>query len=367
MPQDFVASLVDGLRNSKKSPGETRLEKATAAQRLANTVCSPEVLGPLQEPRLLASELLLGSATSRSASLDSELRRLALLPGEGTAHAAQAFVTSSGTRRDGDAQGGTPVTTYNLRSAALADFVAKCQKAVGRRRMTTPVRAKITALCDALLAGNIDLETAVELFGGIAPAANYATAGFEEGNGTWGKMTVKADIKQALLFVFSLVRAVHSPLLGLDATPAMDFGLGALFTEAQYMSVERLVSTLKEAFDTLTYSFEQYRDSLAAPKPCLRGAISTALVTTLEPLAREQQCTRASEAAARRCLEAQKKGNDAEVSALKRSMGEMERKYQALHNLVQNAGAGTPDPSLPYPRLRALDHMTTPHSTHATT
>jgi len=233
--------------------------------------------------------------------------------------------------------------------------------------MTTPVRAKITALCEALLAGNIDLETAVELFGGIAPAANYATAGFEEGNGTWGKMTVKADIKQALLFVFSLVRAVHSPLLGLDATPAMDFGLGALFTEAQYMSVERLVSTLKEAFDTLTYSFEQYRDSLAAPKPCLRGAISTALVTTLEPLAREQQCTRASEAAARRCLEAQKKGNDAEVSALKRSMGEMERKYQALHNLVQNAGAGTPDPSLPYPRLRALDHMTTPHSTHATT
>ena len=34
---------------------QTRLEKASAAQRLANTVCSPEVLGPLQEPRLLAS------------------------------------------------------------------------------------------------------------------------------------------------------------------------------------------------------------------------------------------------------------------------------------------------------------------------
>ena len=77
--------------------------------------------------------------------------------------------------------------------------------------MSAPVRAKVAALCEALLAGNIDLETAVELFGGIAPAANYATAGFEEGNGTWGKMTVKADIKQALLFVFSLVRAVHSP------------------------------------------------------------------------------------------------------------------------------------------------------------
>jgi len=77
--------------------------------------------------------------------------------------------------------------------------------------MSAPVRAKVAALCEALLAGNIDLETAVELFGGIAPTANYATAGFEESKGTWGKMTAKADIKQALLFVFSLVRAVHSP------------------------------------------------------------------------------------------------------------------------------------------------------------
>ena len=52
-------------------------------------------------------------------------------------------------------------------------------------------------LCEALLAGNIDLETAVELFGGIVPAANYATAGFEEVKGTWGKMTVGQGRHQA--------------------------------------------------------------------------------------------------------------------------------------------------------------------------
>ena len=100
-----------------------------------------------------------------------------------------------------------------MRKAALAIMVAKCQEAVGRRRLSTAVRGKITALCEALLAGAVDLEQAVELFGGIAPAANYSTAGFEEGNGTWGKVSVKADIKQALLFIFSLVRTIHTPLL----------------------------------------------------------------------------------------------------------------------------------------------------------
>jgi hypothetical protein len=58
-------------------------------------------------------------------------------------------------------------------------------------------------------------------------------------------MSVKADIKQALLFAFSLVRTVHLPLFGLDPTPVLDFGLAALFTEAQYLSIDRLVATLK--------------------------------------------------------------------------------------------------------------------------
>ena len=50
------------------------------------------------------------------------------LPGAGTPHAARAFVVSSATRLDGDAQGAIPVTIYQLRKAALAIMVAKCQQ-----------------------------------------------------------------------------------------------------------------------------------------------------------------------------------------------------------------------------------------------
>ena len=340
----LFSSLADSLKGMKgRAPGETRLEKATTAQRTAGTVCSSEVLEPLQETPLLASELVLGSATTRAATTDSELRRLATLPGAGTPHAARAFVVSSATRLDGDAQGPIPVTMYQLRKAALAIMVAKCQEAVGRRRLSTAVRGKIAALCEALLAGTIDLEQAVELFGGIAPADNYSTAGFEEGNGTWGKMSVKADIKQALLFVFSLVRTIHAPLLDLDTAPTLDFGLEELFKAAQYMSVDRLVTTLKDAFDTLARDFETYRESLSAPEPCLRGALAKAKTTTLEPLAREQQTKRASTAAAKEYLESQKgaKGGDAELTALKRSLAEMERKIKSLSQLKDLDSAGT--------------------------
>ena len=55
---------------------------------------------------------------------------------------------------------------------------------LGRRRITSDVRAKITKVVEALLAGSIDLELVTQLFGGIAPAKNRGTAGFEEGDGT---------------------------------------------------------------------------------------------------------------------------------------------------------------------------------------
>ena len=362
VPAGLFSSLADSLKSMKsRAPGETRLERATTAQRAAGTVCSSEVLEPLQETPLLASELLLGSATTRAATTDSELRRLATLPGAGTPHAARAFVVSSATRLDGDAQGAIPVTIYQLRKAALAIMVAKCQEAVGRRRLSTAVRNKITALCEALLAGAIELEQAVELFGGIAPAENYSTSGFEEGNGTWGKVSVKADIKQALLFIFSLVRTIHTPLLDLDTTPTLDFGLEALFKDAQYTSVDRLVTTLKDAFDTLTRDFETYRESLTAPKPCLRSALSKARTTTLEPLAREQQTQRASAAAAREYLEAQKgaEGGDAELTALKRSLAEMERKVKSLHwpdGHLPDTPSAAPAPTAPRNITQANQH-----------
>ena len=58
--------------------------------------------------------------------------------------------------------------------------MAIANEAVGRRRLSSDVRAKISKFCEALLAGTVDLRVAVELFGGIAPAEGYATAGFEE-------------------------------------------------------------------------------------------------------------------------------------------------------------------------------------------
>ena len=109
------------------------------------------------------------------------------------------------------------------------------------------------------------------------------------------------------------------------------------------MSVDRLVTTLKDAFDTLARDFETYRESLSAPEPCLRGALAKAKTTTLEPLAREQQTKRASTAAAKEYLESQKgaKGGDAELTALKRSVAEMERKIKSLSQLKDLDSAGT--------------------------
>ena len=58
--------------------------------------------------------------------------------------------------------------------------MAIANEAVGRRRLSSDVRAKISKFCEPLLAGTVDLRVAVELFGGIAPAVGYATPGFEE-------------------------------------------------------------------------------------------------------------------------------------------------------------------------------------------
>ena len=332
-------------RGFGRAPGEVKLEKATAQQKAASVVCTAQVLGPLQEETLLAAELLLGSATARAAPLDAELRRLVALPGPGTAHAAAAFVVSSGTRNDGDAQGAVPVNHHQARKDALAALEKSAWEAVGRRRITSDVRAKITKVVEALLAGNIDLELVTQLFGGIAPAKNRGTAGFEEGDGTWGKMSVKADIKQALLFAFSLVRTVHLPLLGLDPTPVLDFGLAALFTEAQYLSIDRLVSTLKEAFETFGYEFEAYRSELAAPAPCLRSALSSAIVTALVPLAAEQQTIRAAVHAAEKVCGAQKPSaaSDKKIAALERTVADLSAKLTAVASRPLNrTDPGTP-------------------------
>jgi hypothetical protein len=339
-------------RGFGRAPGETKLEKATAQQKSASVVCTAQVLGPLQEEALLAAELLLGSATARGATLDAELRRLAALPGPGTAHAATAFVVSSGTRNDGDAQGAVPVNHHQARKDALATLEKLAWEAVGRRRISSDVRAKITKVVEALLAGSIDLELVTQLFGGIAPAKNRATIGFEEGDGTWGKMSVKADIKQALLFAFSLVRTVHLPLFGLDPTPVLDFGLAALFTEAQYLSIDRLVATLKEAFETFGYEFEAYRSELAAPAPCLRGAISAAIVTALVPLAAEQQSVRAAQHAAKEVCGAQKPSaaNDKKLAALERTVADLSAALKAaVSRPLDRTDPGTPTHHAPAP------------------
>ena len=245
------------------------------------------------------------------------------------------------------------------------------QEAVGRRRLNGDVRTKVTKFCEALLAGAIDLELAVELFGGIAPADHYATAGFEEAKGTWGKMTARPEIKQALSLVASMLRAVHVPLLDLNTTPALDFGLEALYRRAQHLQLDRLVVVLKEAFDSFSRAFEMYRDSLAADKPCLRDAIADAIVTVLVPLALEQQTVRAARAEAVSVLAAHgrdttAKGQAAEISSLKRKLDFLEKEMGAgdlAHATSRPHGHATAR----RPATRPHDHMTTRPHDHTTT
>ena len=105
------AALITALTNASKAirPGEAKLEKATAAQKANQVVCSSQVLLPLQYDALVAGELLIGSAAARGVAMGEELLRMRALPGSGTPHAATAFVLSAGTRLEGDAQGAVPV------------------------------------------------------------------------------------------------------------------------------------------------------------------------------------------------------------------------------------------------------------------
>ena len=55
----------------------------------------------------------------------------------------------------------------------------------------------------------------------------------------------------------------------------------------------------RAALQRSTAQCEEYRESLSAATPCLRSALAGAIVTALEPLAREQQVRRAAELAAK--------------------------------------------------------------------
>ena len=232
------AALITALTNASKAirPGEAKLEKATAAQKANQVVCSSQVLLPLQYDALVAGELLIGSAAARGVAMEEELLRMRALPGSGTPHAATAFVLSAGTRLEGDAQGAVPVNMVQARKDALGCLVSKAKEAVGRRRLTKDVRAKVDAMCEALLAGTIDLDAAVELLGGVAPADHTQLFGYAEADGTWGKISNREEIKKALALVLTMARAVHVPLLGMDTGADGDFGLEQLFVKARLAS-----------------------------------------------------------------------------------------------------------------------------------
>ena len=165
------------------------------------------------------------------------------------------------------------------RKDALGYLVGRTKEAVGRRRITKDVRTKVDAFCEALLAGTVDLDAAVELLGGVAPADHTQLFGYAEADGTWGKISDREEIKRALSAVLSMIRAVHVPLLGMAVGPDGDFGLENLLDKARLATVDRLATTLREAFALFTAQCEEYRESLAAATPCLKTAFAEAIVT----------------------------------------------------------------------------------------
>ena len=343
------AALITALTNASKAirPGEAKLEKATAAQKANQVVCSSQVLLPLQYDALVAGELLIGSAAARGVAMEEELLRMRALPGSGTPHAATAFVLSAGTRLEGDAQGAVPVNMVQARKDALGCLVSKAKEAVGRRRLTKDVRAKVDAMCEALLAGTIDLDAAVELLGGVAPADHTQLFGYAEADGTWGKISNREEIKKALALVLTMARAVHVPLLGMDTGADGDFGLEQLFVKARLATVDRLATTLREAFALFTAQCEEYRESLSAPTPCLRSALAGAIVTALEPLAREQQVRRAAELAAKEVASQIAKDAAAKSTAGGASAAEVTKlrlELAQLKRACEQTDAGEPAP-----------------------
>ena len=91
--------------------------------------------------------------------------------------------------------------------------------------------------------------------------------GYAEADGTWGKISNREEIKRALALVLDMIHAVHVPLLGMDIGAKGDFGLEQLFVEARLATVDRLATTLREAFGLFTAQCEEYRESLSAAAP----------------------------------------------------------------------------------------------------
>jgi len=245
------------------------------------------------------------------------------------------------------------------RKDALGCLVGKAKEAVGRRRLTKDVRAKVDAMCEALLAGTIDLDAAVELLGGVAPADHTRLFGYAEADGTWGKISNREEIKRALALVLDMIHAVHVPLLGMDIGAKGDFGLEQLFVEARLATVDRLATTLREAFGLFTAQCEEYRESLSAAAPCLQSALARAIETALKPLAREQQVKRAAELAAREVASQIAKdaaakstaggASAADVAKLRSELAQFKRAYE-------QGDAGTPAPR---GHATPHEHMTT--------
>ena len=350
------SAFLAAITNANKSirPGEAKLEKATAVQKTNQVVCSSQVLLPLQCDALITGEHLIGSAATRGVTARHELERFHTLPGVGTAHAAAALVLSAGTRFEGDAQGAVPVNMVQARKDALGYLVARTKEAVGRRRLTKEVRAKVDAFCEALLAGTVDLDAAVELLGGVAPADHTQLFGFAEANGTWGKISDREEIKRALNAVLSMVRAVHVPLLGMAVGPEGDFGLESLLDKARLATVDRLAITLREAFALFTAQCEEYRESLAAATPCLQTAFAEAIIKALEPLAREQQTRRAAEAAVREVAAQVAKDTAAKAATNNSQAAEIAKLRLEVAQLKRACDAG--DSGEP---TRSHDHVTT--------
>ena len=71
------SAFLAAITNANKSirPGEAKLEKATAAQKTNQVVCSSQVLLPLQCDALITGEHLIGSAATRGVTARHELER----------------------------------------------------------------------------------------------------------------------------------------------------------------------------------------------------------------------------------------------------------------------------------------------------
>ena len=138
-----------------------------------------------------------------------------------------------------------------------------------------------------------------------------------------------------------------------------DFGLEQLFVKARLATVDRLATTLREAFALFTAQCEEYRESLSAATPCLRSALAGAIITALEPLAREQQIRRAAELTAREVASQIAKDAAAKSTAGGASAAEVAKLRSDIAQLKRASEQS--DAGKPAPRGHATphEHMTT--------